>query len=341
MLPNAMGMPQRTATERSVSRAAVRHVSRARVIMALAGALLTLGFAPGCSLGASQAEAPQATSGTVAIGGGITLHYIEEGSGTPVVFVHGSLSDYEYWRQQLESFSKQYRAIAYSRRYNYPNSNPSQPGYSAVTDAEDLAAFITRQHLGKAYIVGHSYGALTALFLATLHPELIRSVVLAEPPAIPLLRHLRDEQASKGAAMFADIRERMVNPMKAHFAKGDREAGVGDFIDYVFNEPGAWARMSPSDRAATLRDAHEWDVIMTTGELFPEIDPAAVARIRVPVLVMSGGKSPPFLQYIDQELARLIPGSESIVYPDAGHQMWYTSPVLCSNDVKVFFARHP
>src|SRR5262249_58839513 len=97
-------------------------------------------------------------------------------------------------------------------------------GYSAVTDAEDLAAFVSRQHLGKSYIVGHSYGALTALFLATQHPELIRAVVLAEPPAIPLLRHLRDEQANKGEAMFADIQQRMVNPMKAHFAKGDRDA---------------------------------------------------------------------------------------------------------------------
>jgi pimeloyl-ACP methyl ester carboxylesterase len=315
-------------------------VSRVDLIKSLASALLILGFAAGSSLSLAQTEAPTITSGIAAIGGGIELHYIQAGSGTPVVFVHGSLSDYEYWRQQIESFSKQYRAIAYSRRYNYPNSNPSQPGYSAVTDAEDLAAFITTRHLGKPYIVGHSYGALTALFLATQHPELIRAVVLAEPPAIPLLRHLRDEQAGKGEAMFSDIQQRMVNPMKAHFAKGDRDAGVGDFIDYVFNEPGAWVRMSPSDRAAALRDAHEWDVIMTTGELFPEIDPAAIARIRVPVLVMSGGKSPPFLQYIDQELARLIPGSESIVYPDAGHQMWYTSPVLCRNDVEAFFLRH-
>jgi pimeloyl-ACP methyl ester carboxylesterase len=295
------------------------------------------------ALGARQVEAQMSkpTFGTAEIGHGIALHYVEKGSGTPVVFVHGSLSDYEYWQDQIDAFSKQYRAISYSRRYNYPNSNPPKPGYSAVTDAEDLAAFIKKRRLGKVYVIGHSYGALTALFFASKHPELIRAVVLAEPPAISLLRHLPDEQAGTGNAMFADIQHRMVDPMKADFAKGDTDAGVGDFIDYVFNEPGAWARMSQSDRAATLRDAHEWEVMMTTGQLFPDMDPTAIRRIAVPTLVMSGGVSYAFLQYIDQELVRLIPRSESIVYPDAGHQMWYKYPVLCRNDAEAFFRRNP
>jgi pimeloyl-ACP methyl ester carboxylesterase len=225
--------------------------------------------------------------------------------------------------------------------YKYPNSNPDRPGYSAITDAADLASLIEKLNLGKVYIIGHSYGALTVLLFAPKHPELIRAVVLAEPPAVSLLRHLPDEQAAKGEAMFADIQQRMVEPMRAHFAKGDTDAGEGDFIDYVFKEPGAWARMSQSDRAATLRNAHEFDVQMTTGELFPEIDPVAIRGIRVPVLVMSGGASYPFLQYIDQQLLRLLPNGEGISYPDAGHQMWHRYPVLCRNDTQAFFRRHP
>lgn len=275
--------------------------------------------------------------GSVNIGNGITLHYAEEGSGAPVIFIHGSLSDYRYWKDQVDAFSSKYRAIAYSRRYNYPNTNSAIPGYSAVTDAKDLAAFIEKMHLGKVYIVGHSYGALTALFLAVKHPELIRAVVLAEPPAISLLQHLPAEQASKGDQMFADIQARMVEPMKKAFAAGDRNAGVGVFINYVFNDPQAWAKMSASDRADTMRDAHEWDVMMTSGTLFPNINPAAIHKINIPVLVMSGGVSYKFLGYIDQEIVRLIPHSRSIVYPDASHQMWYKYPVLCREDTEAFF----
>jgi pimeloyl-ACP methyl ester carboxylesterase len=304
---------------------------------------LTLGLAAIISgLAPTEAEAGSAESVTraVDIGDGVTLHYVEQGSGTPVVFVHGSLSDYSYWETQLTAFSGRYRAIAYSRRYSPPNTNPARTGYSAVTDSDDLAAFVTRLRLGRVYVIGHSYGALTALFLATRHPDLVRAVVLAEPPAVSLLRHLPDEQAVKGDAMFADIQKRMVEPMQRRFAVGDAEGGIEIFINYVFNDPHAWAGMSQADRRAALRAAHEWDLMMTSGQLFPEIDVAALAKISVPVLVMSGGTSYPFLQYIDQQLVRLIPGVQSIVYPEAGHQMWLIYPQLCRDDAIAFFSRH-
>lgn len=289
------------------------------------------------SPGGTAAGAAKLQPGSIDIGHGITLHYLEAGSGAPVVFVHGSIGDDTYWKDQLAAFGERYRAIAYSRRYNFPNTNPPAPGYSAVVDAQDLAAFITKMRLGRVYLIGHSYGALTALFLATRHPELIRAVVLAEPPAVSLLQHLPSEQASKGRAMFADIQARMVVPMQKAFAAGKRDRGVGIFIDYVFDDPRAWQKMSPADRAEIMRDAHEWDVMMTSGTLFPEIDPAAIRRIGVPVLVMSGGVSYRFLGYIDQEIVRLIPNSRSIVYPDAGHQMWYKYPALCREDAEAFF----
>lgn len=73
---------------------------------------------------------------TVAIGNGINLHYLDLGKGVPVIFVHGSLSDAGYWAGRLGEFAKHYRASAYSRRYNYPNSNPDRSGYSAVVDAK-------------------------------------------------------------------------------------------------------------------------------------------------------------------------------------------------------------
>jgi pimeloyl-ACP methyl ester carboxylesterase len=315
----------------------LRHRCRdAALMLTLWLAAFTSGLAP------AEAEAGSAESVTrvVDIGDGVTLHYAEQGSGVPVVFVHGSLSDYSYWDPQLSAFSGRYRAIAYSRRYNPPNQNPAITGYSAVTDSDDLAAFVTRLRLGRVYVVGHSYGALAALFLATRHPDLVRAVVLAEPPAASLLQHLPDEQAVKGNAMFADIQKRMVEPMQRRFAEGDADGGVAIFINYVFNDPGAWSGMSQADRTATLRAAREWDLIMTSGQLFPELDPAALRKISVPVLVMSGGISYPFLQYIDQQIVRLIPGAQSIVYPEAGHQMWLIYPRLCRDDAIAFFSRH-
>ena len=273
---------------------------------------------------------------TANIGHGLALHYVEQGTGTPLIFVHGSLSDGGYWADQIGPFAKHYRAIAYSRRYNYPNVNPVRRGYSAVVDAEDLAAFIHTLHLGKVVVIGHSYGALTALFLAAKHPELVRALVLAEPPAISLLMHLPSDEANTGKAMFEDIQRKMVAPMQQAFRKGDHDAGIAAFMDYVFNDPHAWDKMPESAREDTLRDAHEWDVMMTTGILFPNIEPPTIRRITAPVLLLSGAKSYQFLGLITEELARLLPNRETIVLPDAGHQMWYQAPDVCRRDVETF-----
>lgn len=264
------------------------------------------------------------------IGGGVRLHYVEMGQGEPVVFVHGSLSDGSYWNDQLPAFAAAgRRAIAYSRRYNWPNENPAIDGYSAVTDAEDLADFIHALGLGRVHVVGHSYGAFAALFLAARRPDLVRTVVLAEPPAVSLLAHVPGAHAAAGRAALADIEVRMVAPMRTQFLLGDREAGVRVFIDYVFGHPGAWDAMSPAARAETMKDAHEWDVMLTSGVLFPQIRPEAVRRIAAPALLLSGAKSYPFLGLIDEALMALLPNAHRIVFPSATHQMWLQEPDAC------------
>lgn len=274
----------------------------------------------------------------VDIGDGVVLHYVEAGRGTPVVFVHGSIGDGSYWSGQIGPFSRMHRTVAYSRRYNWPNHNPTRAGYSAVVDAQDLARLIERLGLGRSHIVGHSYGALTALFLATQRPELVDRLVLCEAPAMSLLRRLPGDEAAKGRAMYDDIQARMVEPMRAAFLRGDREGGVAIFIDYVFDDPDAWAKMSEASKRETLRDAHEWDVMMTRGELFPELDPEAVRQISAPALLLSGAKSYPFLQLIDAELMRLLPRARQIVFPKAGHQMWMQEPEACRRAVLDFIA---
>jgi len=292
------------------------------------------------SLPVASTEQWAPTVKTVAIADGITLHYVEAGKGIPVIFLHGSISDYTYWEGPFKALAKQYHVLAYSRRYNYPNTNPSRTGYSAITDSDDLAAFIEQLHLGKGYIVGHSYGALTTLFLLVRHPGVVRGAVLAEPPAVSLLNHLEGNRAAQGAAMFADIQSRLVKPMQAAFGRGDSESGVRIFINYVKDDPTAWGRMYASSQAQTMRDAHEWEVMMPTGELFPTIEPQAISKIAAPVLLLSGDRSYPFLNLIDEELVHLIPNSERLILHGATHQMFYDKPAICEDEVLTFLRRN-
>ena len=291
---------------------------------ALAGAGAALVLAP-----VAWAEDEIVLVETARLDDGLRLAYVERGAGPPVIFVHGSLSDYSYWDDQLPAFAGTRRAIAYSRRYNWPNRNTAGAGYSAVADALDLASMIELLCDGPAHVVGHSYGALAALILATRRPELIRTMVLAEPPAVSLLAHAPAPLAASGRAMLADIQTRMVAPMRAAFLKGEREAGVAAFIDYCAGDPQRWTKMSPQSRAEILKDAHEWDVMLTAGELFPEVAPEAVRAIRTPTLLLSGGRSYPFLAVIDETLATLLPNARRIVFETATHQMWLEQPEAC------------
>lgn len=302
--------------------------------------LLILAALP-AHLHAQTAQETALTIRRVIVGHGIELHYVERGTGEPVVFVHGSLSDGSYWNNQVNAFAKAgYRTIAYSRRYNPPNNNKARPGYSAIVDAEDLAALITKLRLGRVHVVGHSYGAFAALFLAARHPELVRTLVLAEAPAVSLLEQLEGGRTAIGNAMFTDIQERMVKPMQAAFQKGERESGCRAFINYVLDDANAWEKMPEEARQDILNHAREWDVMMTTGELFPVIEPQAVRAITAPVLLLSGEKSYSFLGLIDEELTRLLPHARQIILRGATHRMWFEQPEICRNDV-LEFLREP
>src|SRR4051812_39742070 len=151
------------------------HSFRGTEIRCLAGAvaaLVSICVAPG----AARAD-PEVKVARVR---GVELHYVERGSGVPVVFVHGSVDDYRAFAPQLEPLSRHYRVISYSRRYNFPNAPGVSPGnHSALVEAADLAALLRALGAVPAHVVGHSYGAYTALILAMKHPELVRSLVLA------------------------------------------------------------------------------------------------------------------------------------------------------------------
>src|SRR3977135_4487772 len=78
---------------------------------------------------------------------GVELHYIEEGQGEPLILLHGGQGDSLSWEPKIKAFSQQYRVISYSRRYNYPNDNPTATNHSAYVEAADLAAFILEVNL--------------------------------------------------------------------------------------------------------------------------------------------------------------------------------------------------
>ena len=96
---------------------------------------------------------------------GVDLAYIDQGTGAPVVFVHGAWMDLRYWEPQRQAIATQYRFIAYTLRYHgtapWPDAGQH---YSVATHVADLVAFIRWLHAGRCISWGSPLVAASSLW---------------------------------------------------------------------------------------------------------------------------------------------------------------------------------
>lgn len=244
---------------------------------------------------------------------GVELHYIERGKGVPLILLHGGQGDYRAWAPHIEALAPHFRVISYSRRYHYPNRNAFVPGYSALVDAEDLAALITELHLGSVHLVGTSYGALTALALAMAHPDMVRSLVLAEAPILGWALH-----DSTAAPLYRDFMARTHERAAPAFAAGDDEGALRVFID-AFDGPGTFAALPAERRLSILQNVGYFKAITAATDPYPDLSKGAVARVDVPALVVRGAQTHALDIFVAEELARVLPRAQAVVIANAGH----------------------
>src|SRR6266700_3369740 len=197
--------------------------------------------------GAAGARAAALVLNSARVNGTILAYRIVGDTGTPVVFVHGSVADQGEWDRQIATFAQTHRVLVYSRRYHPPNlpTNDDQT-YSPMLHAEDLAALLLQLDLAPAHVVGSSYGAYTALQLTRDHPQLVRSLVLAEPPIVSLLTGSEEGDAAR-RAFYTNA----LDPARAAFARGDSVTGLRYFYDGTAGR-GAFDRLPAATRADML-----------------------------------------------------------------------------------------
>ena len=256
----------------------------------------------------------QNTLPTKVIVGDVELHYIEQGKGEPLILLHGGQGDYRAWPRQIEALASRYRVISYSRRYHYPNANRlTSTNHSALIDATDLAGFITALKLGPVHLVGTSYGAFTALAFATDHPELVRTMVLAEPPVLQWAM-----TTARGADHYREFMTMVHEPAGKAFAAGDNEGAMRIFINR-FDGPNAFDSLPPERRRTVMQNALFFKAVTASSDPFPNLSKDKVGRLPMPVLIIRGANTKELDILVSEELARVIPNAEKTVIPQAGH----------------------
>lgn len=263
---------------------------------------------------------------------GFETPFIERGGGAPLVLIHGSVNDWRYWAPQMEALAAApFRVLALSLRHYWPQPWDGKTGVFSIDEhVADVARFIAALDRGAVRVIGHSRGGYIAFRLAERHPELVRSLVLAEPAGV-LDASLLPPGFTPGnyGALIADAVEAV--------RRGEIEHGLKLFFDYALGD-GGWASLAP-DRQQICRD----NVLTLLGQISEGRTPyarAAAQALRMPTLIAVGGATQPAFRSVAEALAAAMPNAELADIPGARHLLNWDNAAAFNAAVLEFFARN-
>jgi pimeloyl-ACP methyl ester carboxylesterase len=138
---------------------------------------------------------------------GVRLHYVESGSGAPIVFLHGFPEFWYAWKDQLAEFGGDHRAIAVDQRgYNLSSKPAAVEDYALPVLVEDIRALLAHLDLGRVTLVGHDWGGVVAWAFAMAHAErLERLVIINAPHPAIFRRELASNPTQQEASRYIDV----------------------------------------------------------------------------------------------------------------------------------------
>jgi haloalkane dehalogenase len=114
--------------------------------------------------------------------GGYRIHYVEEGKGDPVLFIHGNATSSYLWRNILPQVARKTgeRGIALDLLGFGKSDKPDEISYTLQLHYDILEGFIEHLDLKNVILVLHDWGGPLGTYYAVRHPENVRGMVLME-----------------------------------------------------------------------------------------------------------------------------------------------------------------
>jgi pimeloyl-ACP methyl ester carboxylesterase len=273
----------------------------AGILLAALAALLT-----------SPVAAGDRSEGFVEVENG-RLFYTVEGSGLPVVLIHGGFLDHRMWDSQVPMLSNRYRAVRYDVRAHGRSSSEVMP----YSDTRDLAALLDHLEIQRATIVGLSMGGMIAVNFALEYPDRVVSLVLVGPGLTGF--DFDSAELNRYLGQLTDAVERQDYP-------GVDEIFTRYWFDGPYRQPGETdgvARAKVLDMLAGSR--RRWEMI----RLAEVPAPPAIERlpsIRARTLLVLGTLDMPDIVEIVNLLADELPNARRVDIPRAAHMVNMEAP---------------
>ncbi|MEV6648781.1 alpha/beta hydrolase [Amycolatopsis sp. NPDC051371] len=244
-------------------------------------------------------------------GNGVTYAYrqLGPGGGTPVIFLHHLAAVLDNWDPRVvDGIAAHHRVITFDNQGVGASTGTTPKTIQAM--AADAVTFIRALGLTQVDILGFSMGGMIAQVIAQEEPQLIRKLILAGTgPAggegiknVTKLSHL---DTVRGLLTFQDPKQFLFFTRTAKGRRAGKEF-LARLKERTDNRDKAIALKSYFAQLAAI---HRWGLET----------PSDLSVIKVPVLVANGDNDRMVPTKNSTDLARRIPDSELVIYPDGGH----------------------
>ena len=278
--------------------------------------------------------------GYVTSSDGTRIGYLRQGSGPAIVLVQGAMADVHAYRRFAAALASSWTVISAERRGRGISPLVYSPDHDISRDVDDIDAVMAAT--GASFLFGLSSGAVIALE-ATRTLQRVERLVVYEPP------FYQNGISREGVAR-----------LNSEIEHGDLSSALVDSLLVAGTAP-AVVRRAPRPIARVLArvlialNDRRRGPAATFRELLPGVrydfhDVAGVdgrieafSSIDIPVLLLSGTRSPEFLRQAIRRLAGLLPSAEHVEFDGLGHDgPWNNGdPLLVARAADDFLRRTP
>lgn len=271
--------------------------------------------------------------------GGEQYHYLDEGTGAPLLLVHGNPTWSFYWRNLIADWRKDYRVLAVDHIGCGRSSKPQNYPYTLQHHAENLLEFIRQIGLRDITLMGHDWGGAIGMLAATMEPNLFSRLVMCNTAAFGF----RKIPWRIGVFRIPYLGAFLARRLNA-FARGAITSAV------IHRE-----RITPAVRQGLLAPYDSWrnriaihrfiqdipdDPSHPTYKVIGQLEQGLNRLAHLPLLLVWGMKDWCFNHVALRKFQKFFPGAETHQIDDAGHYVVEDAHERIIPVVRDFIKRH-
>jgi pimeloyl-ACP methyl ester carboxylesterase len=254
---------------------------------------------------------------------GVRLHYVERGSGTPLVLLHGNGSMIQDFESSglIDLAAKSYRVIVFDRPGFGHTDRPRNVIWTPAAQAELIDSALNRLGVSSAIVLGHSWGASVAVALALKYPSVVQGLVLASGYYYPTFRSDVVALSAPAVPLLGDVLGHTMSPIVSRLM-------WPLVMAKIFGPRSVPAKFEGFPKEMALRPSQIHASAAESALMIPDAFHSSdeYANLKMPVVIVAGAKDR--LVDIDAQSSRLhsdVPQSKFHRVPETGHMIHQTA----------------